>query len=403
MSASPTQQLSFLITGGLAVAGTVVGQLGATSATTLAGGGSGGIETSVFLSLMLAFAGVSTTATLKLAARWGKLRTFTLAQCGVAVSWTTVGILELLTDSSLVLMWLAAPIFGIFSGVTASLTPFATRSYLASASMASSMARRGTISGVAIALSAALAGYVIHRTEPGVGILANGVLTLPLVVFLLRNKLGTSDEKRGTNTVAIADLIKALRTSPKLREPALLTLLAMIFVVPMLNMMVPILNALEHSPLALGAGFVLAGIAAGRIVVPRLMKRLLKHQSEHSGAKWALVWASGFMIAFTATEILPVSDFDLLVWALMGAGLGASRFTFRPLVISAGAKSSPEDDELLGVVAVTTTGHFASPVGTLLWGLSIEYFSVPVTITVAALAMVASLSLLALSTNTARP
>ena len=106
------------------------------------------------------------------------------------------------------------------------------------------------------------------------------------------------------------------------------------------------------------------------------------------------------MIAFTATEILPVSDFDLLIWALMGAGLGASRFTFRPLVISAGARSSPERDELLGVVAVTTTGHFASPVGTLLWGLSIEYFSVPVTITVAALAMVASLSLLALSTNT---
>ena len=59
MSASPQQQLSFLITGGLAVAGTVVGQLGATSATTLAGGGSGGIETGIFLSLMLAFGGVA--------------------------------------------------------------------------------------------------------------------------------------------------------------------------------------------------------------------------------------------------------------------------------------------------------------------------------------------------------
>lgn len=403
MSASPPQQLSFLITGGLAVAGTVAGQLGATSATTLAGGGSGGIETGIFLSLMLAFAGVSTAATLRLAARWGKLRTFTLAQIGVAISWTTVGILELLTDSSLMLMWLAAPIFGIFSGVTASLTPFATRSYLASASMASSMARRGTISGIAIALGAALAGYVIHRTEPGVGILANGVLTLPLVVFLLRNRLVTPDDGGGSRAVAIADLINALRTNPKLREPALLTLFAMIFVVPMFNMMVPILNALEHSPLTLGAGFVLAGVAAGRLLVPRLMKRLLKRQSEFTGAMWALVWASGFMIAFAATEILPVSDIDLLIWALMGAGLGASRFTFRPLMISAGAKSSPEGDELLGVVGLATVIHFASPVGTLVWGLAIEYFSAPVTITVAALAMVASASLLALSTNTARP
>ncbi len=49
----------FLFVGGLAVAGTIIGQLGATSATTYASGGNGGVTTGVFLALMLFTAGVA--------------------------------------------------------------------------------------------------------------------------------------------------------------------------------------------------------------------------------------------------------------------------------------------------------------------------------------------------------
>ena len=51
--------VGFLFFGGLAIAGTTVGMLGATSATTLASGGSGGVTTGIFLALMLFTAGVA--------------------------------------------------------------------------------------------------------------------------------------------------------------------------------------------------------------------------------------------------------------------------------------------------------------------------------------------------------
>jgi hypothetical protein len=67
---------AFLVVGGLAVAGTIAGQLGATSATTYASSGNRGITTGVFLALMLLAAGVASLWTSRLAAKWGALEVF---------------------------------------------------------------------------------------------------------------------------------------------------------------------------------------------------------------------------------------------------------------------------------------------------------------------------------------
>ena len=66
----------YLIVSGLAIAGTLVGQLGATSATTYAANGSGGVETGIFLAIWLAFAALSTAYVGRITHRWGRLRVF---------------------------------------------------------------------------------------------------------------------------------------------------------------------------------------------------------------------------------------------------------------------------------------------------------------------------------------
>ena len=66
-----TRSEGFLFVGGLAAAGTTIDQLGATSATTYASGGNGGVTTGVLLALMLFTAGVAALWTNQMAAKWG--------------------------------------------------------------------------------------------------------------------------------------------------------------------------------------------------------------------------------------------------------------------------------------------------------------------------------------------
>ncbi|MGA0209799.1 MAG: hypothetical protein ACO3LZ_07755, partial [Candidatus Nanopelagicales bacterium] len=178
--------VGFLFVGGLGVAGTMAGLLGTTSASTYAASGSGGLTTGVFLSLMLAAAALATLNVSRLTRRWGRRQVFARAQMGICVAWSLVGVIEMLTDSSLVVLYVAAPIFGVLSGITGVLTPFVSRAYLDPESLSISLARRGVVSGLAAILGASLGGILIHMTDPGVGILANGLLTIPLAVFVTR-------------------------------------------------------------------------------------------------------------------------------------------------------------------------------------------------------------------------
>lgn len=391
--------VGFLFVGGLGVAGTMAGLLGATSASTYAATGSGGLTTGIFLSLMLAAAAVASLNVGRLTFRWGRLRVYVTTQIGVCLSWSIVGAIEILTDSSLVVLYLAAPIFGFLSGVSGIVTPFVTRSYLDSASLSTSLARRGVVSGLAAILGASLGGLLIQQTDPGVGILANGLLTIPLAVFLSRCSPRSTQEPAQRKQTSARDLWNALRTNAQLRRLAVLTIVAVILVVPLFNLLVPILNDVDHDPLPSGAGLMLAGTAAGRILVPGIMKRLLRRTTEISGALWALVSASAFMVVFALSTVFLEPAIDLVIWTLLGIGLGASRFTFRPLLISAGARSDRGGDEMVGVAALAVTASVVSPLGTLLWGVSLDFLGASLTIAVAAIATVGAVAIFAAKTR----
>ncbi len=377
----------FLVVGGVAVAGTMVGQLGATSAVTYASSGSGGIETGIFLGLMFLFAGIASANVHRIAARWGRMRVFTIAQFGVVASWASVGVVETLTDASIVVLWLAAPVFGLFSGLTAVLTPFIARSYLYQSNITDSVSRRGAVAGVAAMIGASFGGFLIHETDPGVGIFANALLTVPLAIFLILSQPRAADEVTKSPARSARALLGALWSNPRLRQLALLTASVNIFIVPFFNMVVPILNDLKHSPLPSGAGLMIAGIAGGRILVPVFIRRLLRSNSEFGGAISATILGSGLMLTFAISTVLPVSDFDLVIWTIIGFALGASRFTARSLLTGAGAKSDPQGDEISGVAALALVITLTLPIGMMIWGTAMEFLSAPVTVATAALVM----------------
>ena len=381
--------VGFLFVGGLAVAGSIVGSLGATSATTYASSGNGGVTTGIFLALMLFTAGVAALWTNQIAAKWGGEKVFASAQAGVAASWIFVGVLEAVTDSSLLVLLVAAPIFGTMSGITGVLTPLITRSYVDTGSLTASLARRGAVSGIAAMLGALIGGYLIHATDPGIGIFANGLLTLPLVIFVICIRPVAALKLTRAHPSPTRDIFSRLRSSPQLQRVTVMVAAMTLLVIPLITMIVPILKDLDHAPLPSGAGLMLAGVAAGRLLVPYLTRRLLKHRQELASALWAAIWAAGFMIMFAASALIPLSDFDLAVWIIIGFGLGASRFTVRPLLIAAAAKSGSERDEIVNIAAVPTIGTFVAPAGVLLWGFTIEYIGVPFTVAICAVALIA--------------
>jgi MFS family permease len=393
--------VGFLFVGGLGVAGTMVGLLGTTSASTYAASGSGGLTTGVFLSLMLAAAAIATVNVSRLTLRWGRRRVFARAQMGICVAWSIVGVIEILTDSSLVVLYVAALIFGALSGITGVLTPFVTRAYLDPESLSISLARRGVVSGIAAILGASLGGLLIHMTDPGAGILANGLLTIPLAVFVSRCSPRTTYEPAQRKRDSARDLWTAVRMNPQLRTLTALTIAAGILVVPLFNLLVPILNDLDHDPLPSGAGFMLAGTAAGRILVPGIMKRLLRRTTNFPAALWALASVSACMMVFAVSTVFLEPAFDLVIWTLLGVGLGASRFTYRPLLISAGARSDRGGDEMVGVAAVAVSASVVSPIGTLLWGVSLDSLGASLTVAVAAIATAGVVAIFAVKTRAA--
>ena len=141
----------------------------------------------------------------------------------------------------------------------------------------------------------------------------------------------------------------------------------------------------------------LAGVAAGRFFVPTLVRRTLSKESQFFGAIRAFIWASGFMIAFAVSTMVSVISVDLVVWTLIGVGLGASRFTARALTIGAAGDASPPGREISGVAVLVLIGTVVSPIGMLLWGVSVDYLSSPITVGLAALVILVIAAVLARS------
>ena len=372
MTARSGRTRGFLVVAGIAVAGTAAGHIGATSAITYAAGGRGGTATAVFLTIFMIGAGLATGWTHRVANRWGALTVFLWAQAGVAVSWALFGIIELVGGSTVVPLFIGAPIFGVFSGMCGVLTPFICRAYVDPASMSRSTARRGVATGIGALVGSAAAGYLIAVTDPGLGVLANGILTVPLLLFVaVAPPVGVRTGGR-SGRASLRDALAQLRMPSDLRVLAIFAAGFSVLISPVVSMIVPILDDMAHTPLPRGAGLVLAGIAGGRLLVPRVVRRISDPAQEFHAAVRASIWAAAFVIAFGLAADVPGIDAEIVLWTLAGVGIGVARFTVRPLLIGVASRVAPKGDEVMGVALLVLVVTFTSPIGYLAWGLLMD-------------------------------
>ena len=103
------------------------------------------------------------------------------------------------------------------------------------------------------------------------------------------------------------------------------------------------------------------------------------------------------MIVFAISTLVSVISIDLVVWTLIGIGLGASRFTARALTIGAAADAGPPGKDISGLAVLVFIGTVASPIGMLLWGVSVDYLSSPITVGLAAIGILVIATVLARS------
>jgi hypothetical protein len=367
------RQRFFLMATGLVVAGGLVGQLGATSATTLAGGKeSGSFDTGLYIAISTVFAGLMAIRALPLAKRWGARTTWAWVNVSHSSIYLLVGILVLAYESDTVILFIAAPFFGTISGLLGVVSPLMTRSYLGGG-MAHANSRRAAIAGVSGAVALLVGGALIHLVGPGIGMVLCGILGLPLLFVSFRV------EPAGGNPEVTAPrhpLRTALRTAAKNEQLRLVSLLAIasaLFTLPFAMLMVPILNDLDHDPVPSGAGLVLAGISLGKLLTPRVVDWLeSRGRSDFVGALLAAVGLAVLLYLFGVVTPLLAGITELAVWMLIGVGFGALRATVISLNEGAAVRSLAKGLAAEGMAVLAIFATFAVPVGAFSWGWSIQ-------------------------------
>lgn len=364
---------AFLLSSALAVAGTVWSQLGATAATTLSGGQSrGALYTGFVLAVLALSAGVAIPLTPKIAGKFGIRKTFVITELVSAAVWAIVGIVVLAVDDPLIPLLIGMLFAGTFGGVAAVLTPGLTHAYLGGTSLAHAYSVRAVASGFGAALGALSAATVISATQPGWGLIGNAVLSVPLGLLVLCRPPTVGFRTVKHDGRGWRAPWRDLARSRQLRRTAGLSAAVAICVVPMISMIVPIAQSLRQSPLIPGAGIVLAGVALGRLATPTIVARLRNGRDDLTGSLIAMTATCTFMLALAASSMMLTGRVELVVWAVIAMGIGATRFASRSLTLGAADSSLGPGRGLDGIAAAVMVAALAAPIGTLTWGVALS-------------------------------
>lgn len=383
------RQRLYLMAIGIVVAGGLVGHLGATSATTLAGGkADGSFDTGLYLTITTLFAGFTAIRALPLAKRWGARRIWAWVNVAHSTLWLVLGVLVLTIDSHTTLLFIFAPLIGTVSGLLGVVSPLMTKAYLGGG-MAHANSRRAAVAGIAGAVSLLVGGALIHLVGPGIGILLCGVMGVPLLVVAFRVE---PSEDPPEVVVPPHPLRSALRTAaenPQLRLSALVAVSTVLFTLPFAMLMVPILNDVDHNPVPSGAGMVLAGISLGKLLTPRVVDKIESSgRSDVVGAMLAALGIAVLLYAFAVSTPLLSDVPELTVWVLIGIGFGALRATVISMNEGAAVTAMPKGMSMEGVAVLAMAVTFASPIAAFSWGWSIQQIGAIPTIWIGATLMV---------------
>ncbi len=343
-------------------------------------GSSGGLAatyTSIMLALNLIAASVTTPYGPALAARWGTRRVY-----GTAVG-ANVLLYGLLTAGLLIglpgypLLLLGTPLLGAVGGISRALYPAVLQGYLAHEDLASAETKASVAAGAAWVIGAIVGAVVIDSYGVIAGFAANTLLSIPYLLVVL---LITPEREPARPTPAKhpwRSLVTSMRTNKRLRRASVLGLLAAALVAPLASMVVPVTQDLDHN-LAIHAGFILAAISFGAILSPSPVYRL--------GSRMGPLRASGYSYAVTGVvlvilgvvAVLFTQNLQLAAIAAFAVIYGALSQSGGNLLVQDAADSAEtiehEQQNLAVFFLITGIG---TPIGTLLWGRTIDATSVP--------------------------
>lgn len=374
---------------GCSVAGSAAGFLGATGTTNAAGDpGNGAVYTGIYVSAVLLTSALVIPYAPMLSHRLGARSLFIKCKAVTAVVWLAVGFLLLAGVPGMPLLLVLSPVLGALSGLGSVVSPVMNKAYLAAPGMAAAFARMAVICGFAWGIGSLAGGLLLDVAPLGWGLIANGLLTIPLAVIVSRFSplAALSDPiERGRPW---HDVWGSLRGSEALRRVTLLACVVALCVAPFALLIVPITEDLRHQPLLVGSGLLMAAMALGEAFSPKLVRRLSIRHADLPSSALTAIGAGVVLILLGISSVLLSGPVELGVWMLIAVGFGVFRFASRAFTIGATAESRSPELVASSLASMMLIAGLFTPIGTFVWSLLIGYFSASTAVLCGGVAMI---------------
>jgi MFS family permease len=378
-------EASFLLAYGLTVVGIAMSLVDATATASNAGNGSNGAAyTSIYLATLFVTTALAVPTTPKIAARFGPPRAIIATTLVSSVLWLVIGALVLAGFDPMPVLVIGALGIGALSGVFMALIPLFAKAYFPGATMAGAQARLSIPGGVAWAIGAGIAGLVLHRVDPGWGLIIRAVLGVPLTLLLVLRPPAVEPLAPEVTSGAWAGLRTRLQENAELRKAVLLGCGIALVASPLLAMIVPITDALEHKPPITGASTVIVTMSIGQMFAPVVVAALERTRTHLRAAALAGLGTAVVIAAYGITALIFKGHEEPVIWAVVGLFFGALLFAGNASTLGAATDAGEEKDAGAMVATYVFATSLAPPVGVLIWGLLISQFSVEAALLVGA-------------------
>lgn len=367
---------AYLATTGLSVAGVAIGFLGATGATTAAGGAENGATyTGAYMALIMITSAVAVPYAARGSARFGERRTFAALRALMAITWIAAGVGLLMGLPTMAVLLAAAPIFGATGGIAVVLLPLVSRAYLASADGTSTaVARVSVVSGVAWAAGSALGGALLTVVPLGWGLVLDGLMSLPLVALVRFRRPPVEPVTPRQTPRPWHEVRERLTRNARVRQAALVGVACLFFLAPVSSLVVPIAQQLHEGAIT-GAAVLMVAFALGEFASPQVVERMFRRRSDLPGSSLALAMAGLILVALAAVSLVFAGRGELVAWLVVGVLFGAFRYASKAMFMGAAAEAGTEEDAPRNVSAALVVGGFAAPFGIVMWSGLVDIVS----------------------------
>lgn len=376
---------AYRVTSGVAIVGITAGTFSSTVLTNDYGGAQlGAIVTAVWIVFTVAGRLLVAPFLPLVIRRFGARRTFLVVKVAAAVLWVLLGVLLALGVVGVLSLYATAPIFGALGVFASTLTTLYSGAYISGHEMSGALTRMAVVRGGSIALGALVGALIIVSIGPAWGIVARGLLEVPLVIVLLSYRPAEEPPAPEAKRPVFAEMRKDLADNPVLRRLVVLGVGLTVFAGPFSELLVPITSALRQTGVVTGAALLIASIALGQVFSVQPVAALQARFTAMQGSGLMGCLRAVCLGVYGLSAFLLSGGLELAVWAVIGLAFGMSRAASGALMVGAAVKTVSKENASRAIVAFSFACTLSSPVGLLLWGALVSFVSVEVAILVGA-------------------